>query len=79
MLMGSEWSAAERKREEADGAARRARTSVPPELWPAIVTLEGLPPNDGAARLMNSRAFTESFTARLVFPLGARNPSYRYT
>ena len=73
--MGSDCKITERKRELAEGAESMARIMLAPELWPARVTLEALPPNDGATRLMNSKALETSLTARFVFPLGAKNPS----
>lgn len=64
------------KSEETDGIASKVRTMVAPELCPAIVIFEELPPKLGTTLVRNCRAVILSLIARLVSPLGGMSPNY---
>lgn len=66
---------ADRKYEEAEGAASKARIIDAPALCPATVTREVSPPNAGNTVLRNLSELTTSLTARFVLPEGDKKPN----
>lgn len=77
LTIGSDCRIADLNKELAEGTPSKARIMVAPELWPATVILLGLPPKAATLFLKNCKALTTSLSARLVFPLGAKKPSYK--
>ncbi len=74
--MGSDCRIADWNNEDADGVANKARIMVAPELCPAIVIFEGLPPKLGSTVCRKFIAVMTSWTARFMLPLGAIKPNY---
>lgn len=56
----------------ADGVPSRVRIILAPELCPATVIFEGLPPNEAMLFFTNFNALTTSLGPRLVLPFGAK-------
>jgi hypothetical protein len=60
--------------DDADGTASKALIILAPELCPASVIFEALPPKLGATFCRNFNDVIMSLTARFVAPDGAMNP-----
>lgn len=73
--MGSDCKIADWKSEDADGMASKPRITVAPELCPARVIFEALPPKLGTTVCRKWRDVMMSSAARFNLPFGAISPS----
>lgn len=75
LTIGSDWRMADWNREDAEGIASMPRIMFAPELWPASVILEVLPPKLGRTFFKKFNEVMMSLAAKFVCPLGAMSPS----
>lgn len=71
----SDWMIADLNKEEAEGTASNDLIKDAPALCPARVICVASPPKLGTTFCKNFKAFIASLIAKLVCPLGGKNPS----